>query len=67
MWGESLVRDSLQLGDYSRGLSDKVDIKIINKTDIIDPQFYGPECTWTSSTRIGRLSDVGTRTKGGKC
>ena len=38
VWRESLVRDSLQLGYYSRGLSDKVDIKIINKTDFIDPR-----------------------------
>ena len=29
VWGESLVRDSLQLGDCSRGLSVKVDFKII--------------------------------------
>ena len=29
VWGESLVRDSLQLGDCPRGLSVKVDFKII--------------------------------------
>ena len=35
MWGKSLVRDSRQSGDYSRGLSDNVDIKIIKETDFI--------------------------------
>ena len=39
VWGESLVRDSLQLGDCSRGLSVKVDFKIIKLKQIKKTNF----------------------------